>query len=345
MLAARLTGLKQLEVNSVPDPELSGANNVIVRVRAVGICGSDVHNYVEGGIGARKVVYPFIPGHEAAGDVVAVAGGVTHVAVGDRVMIEPAMHCGQCDQCLAGHFNTCRRIQFLSSAGELQGCMCELVAVPAHNCFHLADGLTFEEAAVAEPLSIAVYSVQQSIAMSPDTPVAILGAGPVGLCTLLAALQAGARRIYVTDPIPERRRMAATLGACWTGSPDDAGVEARILEKESLGLPVVFECCGKQEALDQATRLLKPRGKLVITGIPDGSRISLNIDLLRRNELSIYNVRRQNQCVERALAMIAAGEVDVKPLITHRLPLKSARHAFDIVAGYADGVIKAVVAD
>ncbi len=343
MQAAQLTGIREIEINDTPAPSAAGPGQVLIRVRAVGICGSDVHNYLEGGIGARPVIYPFIPGHEASGEVVAVGDGVTSVAPGDRVMIEPAMHCGHCDQCLAGRFNTCRKIQFLSSAGELQGCMCELVMVPAHNCFKLADGLGFEQAAVAEPLSIAVYSVRKSIAMSADTPVMILGCGPIGLCTLLAARQAGARRIYMTDRIPERLALATQLGACWTGSPDDPDLERNALGMEPLGFPVVFECCGKQVAIDQGTRLLKPGGMLVITGIPEGSQITLCIDILRRHELTVYNVRRQNQCVESALAMIADGSVDVRPLITHRFPLAEAKRAFDLVADYADGVVKAMV--
>lgn len=343
MQAAQLTGLRTLAINTIPEPAIRSRGEALVRIRAVGICGSDVHNYVEGGIGARNLVYPFIPGHEAAGEVLAVADDVTDVSPGDRVMIEPAMHCGLCDQCLAGRYNTCRRIQFLSSAGELQGCMCEQIVVPARNCFRIPQNMAYEEAAVAEPLSIAIYSVRQSIALSPATPVAILGAGPIGLCTLLAAREAGAERIYVTDRIPERLRMAERMGAWFTGSPDDPGLDARLLEAEPLGFPVVFECCGQQVALDQGTRLLRPGGKLVVTGIPEGSRISLCIDLLRRNELTVYNVRRQNQCVELALDMIATGKVDIKPLITHRVPLANARDAFDTVAAYADGVIKAMV--
>ncbi len=343
MQAAQLTGIRNLEVNSIPAPAIRATGEVRVRIKAVGICGSDVHNYIEGGIGARKLVYPFIPGHEATGEVIAVADDVSALSPGDRVMIEPAMHCGKCDQCLEGRFNTCRHIQFLSSADELQGCMCEQVVVPAHNCFRLPSGMSYEEGAVAEPLSIAIYSVTQSIALSPGTPVAILGAGPIGLCTLLAARQAGAERVYVTDRIPERLQMARQLGACFTGSPDDPELEARLQEAEPLGFPVVFECCGQQDALDQGVRLLRPGGKLVITGIPEGSRISLCIDLLRRNELTVYNVRRQNQCVGLALDMIASGRVDIKPLITHRVPLAQARPAFDTVAAYADGVIKAMV--
>jgi L-iditol 2-dehydrogenase len=344
MLAAQLTGIRQMEINNVPAPSPDpGPGEALVRVKAIGVCGSDVHNYLEGGIGTRKVAYPFIPGHEASGEVIAVGAGVKEVSPGDRVMIEPAMHCGQCDQCRVGRFNTCRKIQFLSSAGELQGCMCERITVPVHNCFRFPDGMSFEQAAAAEPLSIAVYSVKKSIPMSADTPVAILGCGPIGLCTLLAVLQAGAKRVYMTDRIPERLALAKRLGACWTGRPDEAAVEVQLIRQEPLGFPVVFECCGKQEAIDQGTRLLRPGGMLVITGIPEGSRISLCIDILRRNELTVYNVRRQNQCVKSALAMIADGTIDVAPLITHRFPLAQAKRAFELVADYADGVVKAMV--
>ncbi len=343
MLAAQLTGLKRIEVHDVSPPLITHAHEVRVAVRAVGICGSDVHNYLEGGIGVRRLVYPFIPGHEAAGEVTDIGQGVTRVRPGDRVMIEPAMHCGVCDQCLAGRFHTCRRIQFLSSAGELQGCMCEQVVVPEHNCFIMPAGLTFEQAALAEPLSIGIYSVKHSVAMDSTTPVAILGAGPIGLCTLLAARRAGARHIYVTDRIESRLAVAARLGAHCTVNPDRADAVADILKHAPLGLAAVFECCGQQDALDQGINLLKPGGKLIITGIPEGNRISFSIDLMRRNELTVYNVRRQNQCVEEAMGMIAAGAADTDALLTHRVALADAKRAFDMVATYADGVVKAMV--
>ncbi len=343
MLAAQLTGIRALEVNPVHPPPAPGPGQVLVAVRAVGVCGSDVHNYVEGGIGARPVDYPFIPGHEAAGDVVAIGAGVTRVRPGDRIAIEPAISCGDCDQCRAGRANTCRSIQFLSSAGELQGCMCEQVVIPEANCFPVPDTLSYEAAAVAEPLSIAIYSVARSIPMTADTRIGILGAGPIGLCTLLAARAAGGKRIYVTDPIAPRREAARALGAIWAGDPHADDVVAAIRQREPLELDVVFECCGRQEALDQAAELLKPGGKLMITGIPEGTRVSFDISRLRRNELTLYNVRRQCDCMERAIDMIASGTIDVEPLITHRLPLRETKRAFDLVADYADGVIKAVV--
>jgi len=343
VIAAQLMGIRELGIGTIPAPVIVKDTDVLVNVRAVGICGSDVHNYVEGGIGARKVVYPFIPGHEAAGAVAAVGAAVTRVKPGDRIMIEPAHHCGECDQCKAGRFNTCRKIQFMSSAAEMQGCMCEQVVVPEQNCFRIPESMTFEQAAVAEPLSIAIYSVQQSIPMSAATPVAILGAGPIGLCTMLAAKAAGATRVYVTDKIPARLALAKQLGAAWTGNPLEVDVVAEMGRAEPLGVPVVFECCGAAEALDQAVLLLSPGGKLVITGIPDGHRISLNIDILRRHELTIYNVRRQNQTVEVTLQMLADSKINVDALVTHRVPLAEAKRAFDLVADYADGVLKAMV--
>ena len=343
MKAARLMGVRELVIGEVATPQIVNDSDVLVNVRAVGICGSDVHNYVEGGIGARPVVYPFIPGHEAAGEVVAVGAGVRSVKPGDRIMIEPAMHCGVCDQCKKGRFNTCRKIQFMSSAGELQGCMCEQVVIPEQNCFVIPGNLSFEQAAVAEPLSIALYSVNQSIEITAETNIAILGAGPVGLCTMLAAQSKGAKKIYVTDKINARLEIATELGAVWTGNPVETDVVKEIGEAAPLGMSVVFECSGDADALDQAVELLAPGGKLMITGIPIGSRISLNIDQLRRKEIMVQNVRRQNQTVEETIELLGADKVNVDALISHRFSLDDAKDAFDLVASYADGVVKAMV--
>jgi L-iditol 2-dehydrogenase len=343
MIAAQLVGIRELVVGEFASPEIRRETDVLVDVKAVGICGSDVHNYAEGGIGKRKVDYPFIPGHEAAGVVSAIGSGVTHVKPGDRIMIEPAHHCGECDQCRAGRFNTCRKIQFMSSAAEIQGCMCERVVVPEQNCFRIPDSVTFEQAAVAEPLSIALYSVKQSIPMTPETPVAILGSGPIGLCTMLAAQASGGTRVFMTDKIPDRLELARELGAEWVGTPDSVDVVAELRKEMPLGFPVVFECSGDAEALDQAVELLAPGGMLVITGIPEGHRISLSIDTLRRNEITIYNVRRQNQTVAETIQLVADGVIDVDALVTHRVQLADAKRAFDLVADYADGVVKAMV--
>ncbi len=343
MIAAQLVGINDLMVGELPSPEIVQDTDVLVDVKAVGICGSDVHNYVEGGIGLRKVAYPFVPGHEASGIVKAVGDAVTGVKPGDRIMIEPARHCGVCDQCQSERYNTCRHIQFMSSAAEIQGCMCEQVVIPEKCCFSIPDNISYEQASVAEPLSIALYSVKQSIPMTADTSVAILGAGPIGLCTMLAARSQGARNFFVTDKIKERLMLARELGADWVGNAAVSDVVADMQSNVPLGFPVVFECSGDAEALDQAVELLAPGGKLVITGIPLGHRISLSIDDLRRKEITIYNVRRQNRTVDETIRMLSQGDINIDQIITHRFPLKDAKQAFDLVAEYADGVIKAMV--
>ena len=337
MLAAQLTGVREIIVGEVAEPAAPARGEVLVQVEAVGICGSDVHNYAEGGIGSRKVEYPFILGHEAAGTILAVGEGVLDRPVGARVMIEPAMHCGDCDQCRAGRFNTCRQVQFLSSAGERQGCMCERIVIPAGNAIVVDAATPFEMVALAEPLSVAVHSVRNSIAIESRLPIAVLGAGPIGLCTLVTLQQAGADRVYVSDPIVARSEMARKLGAYWSGMP------AALEDQAPLGMAAVFECSGQPDGLDQAVELLAPGGKLVITGIPEGNRVSMDISQLRRKEISIFNVRRQNQCAEVALEMITSGAVAVAPLITHRYSLRETAEAFELVAGYRDGVIKAMI--
>ncbi len=337
MLAAQLTGIRAIRVADVPDPDPPGKGEVMIQVHAVGICGSDVHHYVEGGIGSRKVVYPFIPGHEAAGMVLAVGADVEGLQVGNRVMIEPAMHCGRCDQCQKGRYHTCRQIAFLSSAGELQGCMCEKIVIPAANALKVSDSISPEKLALAEPLSVAIHSVRNSIDIEKGVPIAVLGAGPIGLCTLAVLRQAGADQVYVTDPIAARRDMADRLGACWTGRP------SALVDQVPLGMAAIFECSGKPDALDQAVDLIGPGGKLVITGIPEGDRVSMDISKLRRKEISIFHVRRQNQCAEAALNMIASGAAGLEALITHRFSLDQTSEAFDLVACYGDGVIKAMV--
>ncbi len=174
--------------------------------------------------------------------------------------------------------------------------------------------------------------------------VGILGAGPIGLSVLFAARAQGAGRIFVTDKIEARLAMARKAGADWGGNPATGDVVAAITRQEPAQLDVVFECCGQQEALDQGIEVLKPGGKLMIVGIPPTlDRVSFKIDALRRKELCLQNVRRQNHCVQPALDMIARRDFDVNVMLTHRFPFSQTQAAFDLVAGYEQGVVKAMI--
>ncbi len=342
MKAQALTGIRQMTMLDVPDPVLERADDVLLRLTAVGVCGSDIHYYTTGRIGSQVVQYPYRVGHECAAVVEAVGRAVTTLKPGDRVAVDPAIWCGACDQCRAGRCHTCRNLKFLGCPGQAEGCLSERIVMPAASCFKIPAGLSDETAALIEPLSIGVYAVAQSIPMR-HAAVGILGAGPIGLSILLAARAAGADRLYVTDKLVPRLEAAARAGAAWTGHPDRADIVAEISRAEPRLLDCVFECCGQQEALDQAVRLLKPGGTLMLVGIPAANRISFEIDLLRRRELRLQNVRRQNDKVRETIELVASGKLQPDFMITHRFPFSQSRQAFDLVAAYADGVIKAMI--
>lgn len=342
MKAAVLTGIRQLEIREVADPTLEGPRDVILRMRSVGVCGSDVHYYTTGRIGSQVVEYPFAVGHEGAADVVAVGAEVTRVTPGARVAVEPAVSCRQCDQCRAGRPHTCRTLKFLGCPGQLEGCFCEYIVMPEECCYPIPDSMTYEQAALSEPLAIGVYAAKQSIPLA-GTRIGILGAGPIGLSVLLPALAQGAAAAYITDRLDYRCEIAARNGAAWVGNPDRTDIVAEIAHREPELLDAVFECCGQQEAMDQAAQLLKPGGKLMVVGIPQVERISFVPDTARRRELCFQHVRRQNHCVQPTLDAIAAGQFDPMFMVTHRFALEECGRAMDLVAEYGDGVVKAMI--
>lgn len=343
MKAMRLTGIRRMDMQTVPTPSIRTDTDVLIEMTRVGICGSDVHYYTEGKIGCQVAEYPFTVGHEGAGIVRAVGSAVSRVKPGDRIAIEPAMPCRTCDQCRANRPHTCRRMRFLGCPGQADGCLSEFLVMPETSCFPLAPELTPDEGALSEPLAIGLYAVRQSIPAQGIT-MGILGTGPIGLSVLMVARHLGAGRIYATDLIGPRLDLARKAGADWTGNPAEMDVVQAITAREPDQLDVVFECCGQQEALDQAIALLKPGGKLMLVGIPPTlDRVSFQIDNLRRKEICIQNVRRQNHCVEPVLDMIARRQVNVAMMVTHRFPFKETRAAFDMVAGYKQGVVKAMI--
>lgn len=343
MKSMKLTGIRQMEMMEVPTPEIVNDDDVRIRMKTVGVCGSDVHYYETGQIGSQVVEYPFAVGHEGCGVVEAVGPAVTKVQPGDRIAIEPAMSCGECDQCLAGRPHTCRKLRFLGCPGQAEGCLSEYIVMPEQCCYKITGKTTFDEAAISEPLSIGVYAVKQSIPMQ-GAKVGILGSGCIGLSVLLPSIAQGADKVYVTDKIDNRLELACKAGAAWTGNPDGEDVVAKVAELEPGGLDVVFECCGEQDALDQAIDMLKPGGKLLLIGIPPtAERVTFEIDKLRRKELCIQNIRRQNHCVQPALDMMDRGDFDVNVMVTHRFPFEQTKAAFDLAASYEDGVLKAMI--
>lgn len=342
MKAIKLTGIREMKLFDVPMPQITKKTDVLIRVKTVGVCGSDLHYYTTGRIGDQVVQYPFTIGHECAGIVEKVGGAVTRVSVGDRVAVDPAMPCGHCDQCKTGRSHTCRNLKFLGCPGQAEGCLAEYIVMPETSCFHIGGNLTLDEAALSEPLTIGVYAVKLA-QMIPNLTIGILGCGPIGLSVLTASSVYLPHNIYVTDKLNYRLDFAKRHGATWIGNPTQIDVVSDIKTHEPLLLDIVFECCGQQEALDQAINLLKPGGKLMLIGIPETDKITFRINELRRKEISIQNVRRQNESVEDCLMLLNSGTVDVNPWATHRFKLTDAAKAFDLVDNYSDGIIKAMI--
>lgn len=342
MKTYQLTGIRQMEMAEMPPPCVSKVSDVLLRVESVGVCGSDIHYYKSGRIGKQVVEYPFIVGHEFSATVVETGENVSRVPVGTRVAVDPAVSCGECDQCRVGRPHTCRNLKFMGCPKQLSGCLCEYVVLPESCCFPVSQKIGFDQAALIEPFSIGCYAVQQTEDLN-GARIGILGAGPIGLSVLLAAKTQKPAGIYMTEPIPERRALAEEAGADWVGDPYAQDPAAAVAASEPRLLDVVFECCGRQEALDNALELLAPGGRLMLIGIPETDRISFAIDELRHREISIVNVRRQNDCVQTAIDLMETGAVDLDLMMTHHFPFSETPAAFELVESYADGVVKAMI--
>lgn len=342
MKAVVLTGIRKLELIEKPKPTLRADNDVLIRIKTVGVCGSDIHYFTEGKIGAQVVEFPFAVGHECSGIIEEVGSAVTNVKPGDLVAIDPSVHCGECDQCRAGRPHTCRKNMFLGCPGQLDGCLTEYIVMPSFTCFPLDDQFDATSAALIEPLTIGTYSVQMAQTDFAGKTVGIFGAGPIGLSVLMVLRREATGNIYVFEPLEYRRKKAKELGASLISHPFEEDPFEIVQHAEPLLLDVVFDCSGEQRAVDDATNILKPGGKLILVGIPPHGKYTINMDLLRRKEISIHNIRRQNHCVEKSIELVRQG-LPVSQMVTHHFSPEETQQAFDIVADYEDGAIKAMI--
>jgi len=343
MKVAHFTGLRELKICEVPEPKLNQPEAVLLRIDRVGVCGSDVHYYTHGRIGQQIVEYPATLGHECSGTVVEVGAAVKRLAPGDRVAVDPAISCGSCDQCRAGRVHTCRNLKFMGSPQQAPGAVAEYYVMPAENCLPIPDSISLDQAALVETLSIGLHAVRLG-EVYPAARIAVLGAGPIGLSVLLCAKASAPCTVYMTDLLDERLQVARQCGADWTGSARDDDVAASIAAQEPSGLDLVFECSGDPACIDQAQQLLTPGGTLILVGIPANTvQVSFDIHTMRTKELTFKNVRRQQGCVAPVIRLIGQRQIDPNPLLTHRFPLAEIREAFELVAGYRDGVVKAVL--
>lgn len=341
MRAARLHGIRDLRLENLPRPT-PGPGEVLLKVVFVGTCGSDVHYYLDGRIGDQVVTDPIIMGHEFSAWVAELDEGVGGLEIGQLVAVDPGIPCGECESCQHGHPNLCPDVRFCGTP-PVDGVFAQYAVMPAKNCFPLPQGFEPVEGAMLEPLGVAIHAVDLAH-LKPGQTIAVLGAGPIGLLTAAVAKASGASTIYMTEPLAYRRQFALNYVADAALNPYETDVVTEIMRLTGgRGVDVAFEAAGASETPDQAAALARPGGKVIVAGIPSDDTMTLTASTVRHKGLTIKLVRRMKHTYPRAIQMVQTGMVDLKSLVTHIFPLERIGEAFEMVAAYDDGVLRAVI--
>ncbi len=307
----------RLEERAMPEV---GPGDVLIEVKAVGVCGSDVHYYEHGRIGSYIVREPLILGHEAAGVIVAAGANVSQQRIGERVAIEPGIPDGVCEQCRAGHYNLCPNVRFFGTP-PIDGAFANYVAIPESFAYHLPENMSNEEGAMIEPLSVGLWACRKAGLRGGDH-VLITGAGPVGLLAMKVAFALGATSVTITDVSPSRLKAAQQFGATRT-----INVAEQSLAQVPLNADVLLECSGNQQALIDGIRSLRPAGVAVAIGMNPGETLNVPLSFIQNREITLTGTFRYANTYADAIALVAAGHIDVKSIITGHYALKDAEQA------------------
>jgi len=320
MRVARLhsAGVFQIHEEPVPTPS---QEETLVHVTAVGVCGSDLHWFSEGGIGDARLDHPLVLGHEFA--------GVT--PDGQRVAVDPAIACGKCVYCLEGSPNLCENVHF-AGHGSDDGALREYVAWPTRFLFPLPSSMSDADGAMLEPLGVALYAVDLA-GLRPGMRVGIFGCGPIGLLVVQLARVSGATQIVATDKLPHRVAAALMMGAS-KAILADAGHEIPevLAASQDRGVDVAFEVAGENDAVETAIATARPGGRVILTGIPADDRTSFTASVARRKGLTMQLVRRMKHTYPRAIHLVEQGLIDVRSVVSHHFPLEKAADAYAVAA-------------
>jgi L-iditol 2-dehydrogenase len=321
VLVARLYGTGDIRVGAeappaVPKDGAPGEPVVLVRVTAVGICGSDLHWWSEGAIGDAQLADPLVLGHEGAGVI------ESGPRAGQRVAIDPAIACGSCRACRDGYRNLCYRIRF-AGHGDTDGMLRQVMAWPAELLHPLPDAVSDAAGALLEPLGVALWSLDLGH-FHLGAAASVAGCGPIGLLLIQLLRTAGASRVIAVEPLAHRREAAARYGADLVLSPDEP--------VSGLGVDVAFEVAGNDDGVRIALESVRPGGRVVLAGIPDDDTTTFSASLARRKGLTIAMTRRMNEVYPRAISLAARGAVDLDGLVSLRAPLAGTADAFAAAA-------------
>jgi len=338
--AAYMVELNKMEIREIPVPKPE-ADEVLVKVEYVGICGSDVHYFHDGRCGDFVVDGEFMLGHEAAGVVVELGANVTSLAVGDKVALEPGITCGQCEFCKSGKYNLCPDVKFLATP-PVQGCYENYIAFPANMCFKLPEKMSTKEGALVEPFAVGLHAAAQGDVRMGDQCI-ILGSGCIGLMTLLACRACGAADITVVDIAPKRLEHAKMLGATRVINAKEADVLEEINKlTNGAGIAKVFETAGTAETIAQTPYLVKMGGTIVLVGMSANPEIKFNFGQIMAKEARIESVFRYRNLYPKAIAAVSGG-IDIGSVATHEFAFEDIQAAFEAAINDKENVVKAVI--
>ncbi|MFN8376108.1 MAG: alcohol dehydrogenase catalytic domain-containing protein [Anaerolineae bacterium] len=347
MKAVRLHSARDMRVEDLPDPQAPGAGDVLIRVGAVGVCGSDLHMYQDGRIGDTQFSSPLVIGHEFMGEIIAVGEGARDgrnnpLVVGQRVAVDPQTPCYRCEQCEQGNPNLCPHHTFYG-VYPTNGALQEQMLVHARNCFPLPDNISDGGGALLETLGIAIHSVALGKVRVADS-VAVIGCGPVGLLIIKMLKLAGAAPIYACDCFPWRVEKALEMGAdaAWVAGEHDPVKEVQKATR-GRGVDIAFEAAWADKTVQQAADMARDGGRVILVGIPGDDRLQLQHSTARRKGLTLKMVRRMKHTYERAIHLASSGMIDLDALVSHTVPLSEARSAFEMNIAYEPGVQKIIV--
>lgn len=332
MRAARLHAQGDVRLDEEQDPT-PGEGESVVRVKAVGLCGSDLHWFGEGGIGDAVITRPIVPGHEMAGTP------LTGPYAGQLVAIDPAIPCHHCPLCEEGHRNLCANIRF-SGHSNTDGSLREQMAWPNHLLFPLPAGMTANDGAMLEPLGVALHAWDLAHVRVGAT-VAVIGCGPIGLMMIQLALISGARRVIAVDPLQHRRRAALGYGAEVALTGTEALDPRTWQELSGLGCDATFEISGQPDAITEAMLAARPGSRVVLAGIPGADVTTFSAGTVRRKGLTLLLVRRMKEMYARCIDLVAAERIDVTSIVTSVFALGDSQRAFE--AGQAREGLKIVI--
>lgn len=340
---AFMRGTDHMVIKEIPVPDIKD-KEVLVSLEYVGICGSDVHYYHNGCCGPFKVdlTEDYMLGHECAGTIVKIGKDVENLKVGDRVALEPGITCGKCEACKSGHYNLCPDVVFLATP-PVQGCNEEFIAFPEDMCFKLPENVSTKEGALIEPLSVGFYASEQGNVKPGDT-VVILGAGCIGLVTLLACKARGAGKIIVSDLVDTRLEKAKELGAdiVINGKEEDIFKKTEEITN-GRGYDIVFETAGSPVTIAQTPFLVRRGGTITLVGISAQEEIDFNFGQIMDKEATIKTVFRYKNIYPKAIAAVSSGAINVKNIVTHEFELENIEEAYNEAVNNKTDLVKAVI--